>query len=82
MNYECSLLPFGKIMVSTVDVVEPLCNSCKSPDCSNPIVNRTISVFGEEKTFRLWSVNNAIRQVVSCKGYLADAVIDEEDKAI
>jgi hypothetical protein len=82
MDYDCQLAIIDKLPVGAIGTIPPLCNDCKTPDCTNPIREFTISVFGIPRKMRLWVVNNQIRQVVSCKGYVGekDVVLDPEDE--
>ncbi len=72
MDYDCHVVPADKLLTHPQGVSEPLCNDCRTPDCTNPIRDKTVSVFGINKTMRLWVVNNQFRQVVACKGYIGD----------
>lgn len=81
MEYEVKLAPLDKSVATAQGFFEPLCNSCSSPDCTNPIRETAISVIGILKKHRAYVVNEAvIRQVVACKGYIGDAVQALDDK--
>lgn len=63
--------------------IEPLCNDCVCPDCTNSIKETTVSVMGVPRTLRLYVINNVYRQVVACNGYLgkkyvAKSIADEQ----
>ncbi len=74
MEYEAHLVPVDKAVVTPLGFFEPLCNTCSSPDCSNPIQEREVSNAGIIKKQRLWVERGSmVRQVVSCKGYIGDA---------
>ena len=65
-----------RIAGSTGGFLDPLCNSCSSPDCSNPIQERSVSVVGRIQKNRLYVMSgNVVRQVVACKGYVGDAAL-------
>ena len=72
MDYECHLMPADKLLVNPIGVQQPLCNDCRCPDCTNPIKGQVVSVMGVNKDFRLWTVNNQVRMVVACKGYIGE----------
>lgn len=72
MEYDCHTIPFGKTIVGAQGITSPLCNDCRAPDCTNPIREQTVSQMGMPVKMRLWVVNNIIRQVVACKGYIGD----------
>ena len=75
MDYECQSVPFDKTLVSTDGVVGPLCNKCLAPDCTNPIKDFYVSIYGIQTKIRLWSINNVVRQVISCDGYVSEELI-------
>lgn len=70
MEYECQLTSMDKTIVTERGVVLPLCNDCTAPDCSNPIREQTVYCIGKPIKMRLWIVNNTVRQVVACRGYI------------
>ncbi len=72
MDYECHIVPGEKLLINPIGTQQPLCNDCRSPDCTNPIREKLVSVMGINKKMRLWMVNNQIRVVVACKGYIGD----------
>ena len=75
MEYECQTIPVDKAVVTAQGFMEPLCSSCSSPDCSNPIKEKTVSVAGVVKKLRFYVTSEAsIRQVTSCKGYIGDVI--------
>lgn len=74
MEYEAQLAPVDKMIVTPHGVFEPLCNKCISPDCTNPIEERLVSLAGRLVKNRVWIEHSgSIRQVVECKGYVGDA---------
>lgn len=70
-SFECQLASLDKLQIDVRGIKEPLCNHCVNPDCDNPIRKQTINVFGIVKHWRLWVVNNTVRQVVQCVGYVS-----------
>ncbi len=73
MEYECQLASIDKTIVISEGILEPLCNSCTSPDCTNPIRDKVVSVLGIPKKMRYYIEHESvIKQVVSCKGYVGD----------
>lgn len=72
MEYECISLSAEKLLIDPAGNRPPLCNDCLAPDCTNPIKEVSVSVFGIIQKYRLWVDRNIVRQVVSCKGYLGE----------
>ena len=70
MEYDCKMMPFDKTMATETGILEPLCNDCGAPDCTNPIREQTVSRFGIPKKMRLWTSRNIVRMVVACQGYI------------
>ena len=68
------LIPVDKVIVTPGGFFESLCTSCSSPDCTNPIEDRDVSFAGQMKKLRLHVINNVVRQVVSCRGYVGDVI--------
>jgi len=52
-------------------VIEPLCNSCISKDCTNPIQKQKISIMGIKKEHRILIRGYEYVAVIQCEGYLA-----------
>jgi len=72
MEYECQLQNFNALLLNASGVNDPLCNKCKTPDCSNPIVDQMVSVVGIARPMRVWKMGGTVRQVVSCSGYVGE----------
>lgn len=70
MDYQCTLTPIHQLWISPDGIAEPLCNSCSSKDCTNPIENKNVSVVGINKTYRLFKVSMSYMAVSSCQGYM------------
>jgi len=76
MEYEVQLAPIDRMTVTPQGFLEPLCNSCSAPDCTNPICEKEVSIVGKLQKNRYFVTNDSvIRQVVACKGYVGDAAL-------
>ncbi len=76
MEYEVELAPVDKAVVTPRGFLEPLCTSCTSTDCTNPIKELSVSTVGTIKKQRMWVEREGIvRQVTSCKGYIGNATL-------
>ena len=56
-----------------------LCDQCCSFDCSNPIVNLTVSVIGVNKRMKVWKTNTNRFAVVNCEGFRKDSAYSENE---
>jgi len=75
MEYECKTITVDRSILNPDGFLEPLCNSCSSPDCTNPIKEKTVSIAGQIKKSRFYIVSDSmIRQVISCKGYIGNVI--------
>ena len=68
-QYKCKLFPIDRLPVGPMGVVPPLCNSCETKDCSNPIEPVKISVFGKQADWRVYKKGVLSSIVVQCAGY-------------
>lgn len=69
MKYLNKTIPLTKLIITPKGVAEPLCNDCKTRDCSHPIEKKQISVFGINKEMKI--LNNGLSEwaVIDCQGY-------------
>jgi hypothetical protein len=68
--YKCKTVPPDRLIVTHNGVYEPLCNSCGTKDCTNPIEYVQISIMGETKKWRLYrKANSNPSIVINCNGY-------------
>lgn len=49
--------------------IEPICDTCLTLDCTNPIQMRNISVLGLDKKVRLYVAGSEPFVVIKCDGY-------------
>jgi len=70
MEYDVKLASLSSIPLSPDGREEPLCNSCMSLDCTNPIAKTQVSLFGKEETYRLYKYGSSYKMVVDCDGYM------------
>lgn len=69
MKYNYKSIPLIKIPHK---IKEPLCNSCVSCDCDNPVEKIDVSFPTGKKKWRLMVWGNDISIVVFCQGYQGD----------
>jgi hypothetical protein len=70
MEYSCKYIPISKLPVGPKGVVQPLCSSCDTADCTNHIETREVNVFGIMKVHRLLVKGGEPHQVIECGGYI------------
>jgi hypothetical protein len=84
MEYECELVLADRMCVDFNKTIRPLCTSCVNIGCSNPIVDKKISVFGTVMTTQLYETGTASFFVMGCDGYQPadgeDTEYEEEDE--
>jgi hypothetical protein len=77
MEYTCKLIPISKVLSGKNGIIEPICNSCKSRDCSNPVEIKEVSILGVLKKYRTYMRGDEPYFVVQCnEGYTNDAKND------
>lgn len=79
MDYECQIMPIDKVPLNVKGHAEPICQSCTTVDCTNPIRDKTVCVLGQMKKLKLYVVGNMIRQVIACKGYSGNVSLQLDD---
>lgn len=79
MEYKASLFPLNKISDAKIVENGTLCDKCCSFDCSNPIVNLTVSVIGVNKKMKVWKTSTNRFAVVNCDGFRKDSLSSESE---
>ena len=70
MEYKCQTVKMDRMIVSSQGFINPICESCVTEDCTNPIEKRKVSIIGVTKEVRIYSRGNEPRFVVQCEGYM------------
>ena len=71
MEYKCQTVNMSRLIIGPQGYVKPLCDSCKSRDCSNPVEKMKISILGVSKEVRIFNQGVDPSFVVQCEGYLS-----------
>ena len=71
MEYRCRTVPLTGLIVSHDGFVKPLCESCKTLDCTNPIEKHKVSIVGVVKSIKVYIRGKQVYFVVDCQGYSA-----------
>ena len=70
MNYKCQSVSANKLPISPNGVVRPLCNSCGTQDCTNPIEYRVLSLLGVNYKDKVYMKATGPYFVIECEGYV------------
>jgi hypothetical protein len=70
MRYRCKTAPVSSLIVTSSGFLTPLCEKCKSRDCSNPIEKKKMSILGITKNVRVYSKGDTSEFVINCQGYI------------
>jgi hypothetical protein len=71
-QYKVKTISLEKLLVGPMGVIEPLCNTCVTRDCDNPIQPMPVTVFGKTVNWKIFRKSNLASTVVSCTGYSRD----------
>ena len=78
MEYKCRLEKLTSIQTKDSNDLS-LCSKCHSFDCSNPIENITISMFGINTKIRAYVTINGTYGVKQCEGFSSRNKLDSEE---
>ena len=83
MEYECSITPINKLYSNYNKMITPLCTKCKNKGCSNPIMQKKISIMGIVYTTKLYCSGNFFFFVTNCDGFSEmEDDIEEKDNDV
>ncbi len=69
MIYKCKTIPAKSLIYSHQGFINPLCETCVTIDCENPIEKTLISVLGINKEVRTFSKGDSHNFVIACEGH-------------
>ena len=69
MDYKCQTVNISQLNVTHVGFFIPLCETCKTMDCTNAIEKMKISILGVIKEIKTFNKGTEPRFVVQCEGY-------------
>ena len=69
MEYRCRMISASSLTISGGGIVMPLCMTCGTKDCSNPIEKMRVSIFGVTKEIRMYNRGADPKMVIECEGY-------------
>jgi hypothetical protein len=70
MEYHCRTIAIDKLPLGPQGFLSPLCDRCKSKDCSNPIETARISIRGVVETHKVYVRGREPYFVVDCEGFV------------
>ena len=70
MEYRCQTVSMYRMIVSSKGFFHPLCESCNSQDCTNPIEKTKTSILGVVKKVKVYNRGTNPRFDVQCEGYM------------
>lgn len=73
MEYDCQLLSISSLTTTFNRVVKPICSNCKNTNCSNPIQEKKISIFGKVYSTKVYNMGNGFFIVSECEGFIEDS---------
>ena len=71
MEYKCQTVNMSRMIVEAKGFFNPICESCTTEDCSNPIEKTKVSILGVTKKVRVYNRGKNPRLVVQCEGYMS-----------
>ena len=69
MDYKCKKISIDRLLSTSQGFVRPLCDTCMTYDCDNPIEKRKISFLGINKEVKVFVVGDSYGFVTFCEGY-------------
>ena len=70
MEYKCKTMNISQMNVGPNGFIMPICELCKTMDCTNSIEKRKVSILGVTKEIRIFSQGSEQRFVVQCEGFV------------
>lgn len=70
MEYECKLVSARTLTKGLLNMQRPLCTTCVNRTCTNPIVDKKLSIMGVIHTSRMFQSCDRFFFVVQCDGYM------------
>ena len=70
MQYKCRTIPLIQLQPTNKGYFKPLCITCQSKDCENPIQFQDVSICGVTEKQRCWVSWMDVSIVVQCEGYI------------
>lgn len=70
MKYDCKLFSLSDLPVGPFGLIMSCCDRCCNQDCSNPIVNKDVSLFGVVKSEKVFMKATGFYIVADCEGFM------------
>ncbi len=69
MDYKCRKVSVDRLLSTPKGFLKPLCDTCATADCTNPIEKTRVSFIGIKKEVRAFVVGDSYSFVIYCEGY-------------
>jgi len=69
MKYQCKTIPISHLLIGVSGPILPLCDRCKTKDCSNNIQFKAVSTLGITSEHRVIQRGDDCMFVINCDGY-------------
>jgi hypothetical protein len=70
MEYRCQAISILQMNIGPKGFIMPICESCKTKDCTNPIEKKKVSICGVTKIVKVINRSGDYKYVIFCEGYL------------
>ncbi len=70
MEYKCQTVDMSRMIVSSKGFFTPICKSCTTQDCTNPIEKTKVSILGVIKEVQVYNRGTNPKFVIQCEGYM------------
>jgi len=60
----------ARLEISPMGFIMPICETCATRDCSNPVEKMEVSIMGVTKKVKMFNRGIEPRAVVQCEGYI------------
>lgn len=69
MEYKCDTISVDKIPIGYNGAILPLCEDCKTIDCSNSIEKISVSIMGVKRDLKVYMRGDTPYFVIRCSGF-------------
>jgi len=74
-DYKCNKISIDRLTSTSGGFIKPLCDTCVTSDCTNPIEKVKISFIGINKEIKAFVISDFYYFVIFCEGYTKDGKV-------